>query len=553
VVQIRTKKKERANPAQTGKDRNNTNDQEGEKTMNKNIITSLMALVLLLAIETTQATHGRYGQITWTPLTGNTVEFTAQTAWRRSFPTGCVDPQTLVSTACTGPDGFPAIGDIVPALYALEFGDNTLQDVYSVVTSIDVDNDWMFLQGLETASLPAVDTSIEHTYAQAGSFTASFQGCCRIGRIINGNYHVNNPDGFYRVETVVNVGTGNSSPVSVLPPIQVCGINAVCSIPVPAADADGDALSFRLSTPMEASGFAAGFLQPGAVGSGAPNPATIDPSTGLYTWDTTGALTEGDVTTTNNLYSTQIMIEDAASRVALDFLIQLTEVDQIPPEFPQPDPDQDPVCGTTQVVTAGQTLQFDVDAFDPDPGDTVVLNVVGLPTGATMNPPLPISGNPVTSQFSWVPIIEQLGSYVINFFATSSGSGTGQTQCSATVEVTEVLFVDVDFSPMSDDVNPVNPNSKGLIAVVIPTSESFDASTVDASTVVVGVGGATPVHAGGHLEDFDIDGDLDLVIHVRVNETGVECGDTSLEITARTASGQAIAGINEITTVGCSK
>jgi hypothetical protein len=106
---------------------------------------------------------------------------------------------------------------------------------------------------------------------------------------------------------------------------------------------------------------------------------------------------------------------------------------------------------------------------------------------------------------------------------------------------------------MSDDVNPVNPNSKGLIAVVIPTSESFDASTVDASTVVVGVGGATPVHAGGHLEDFDIDGDLDLVIHVRVNETGVECGDTSLEITARTASGQAIAGINEITTVGCSK
>src|SRR5438093_110968 len=67
------------------------------------------------------------------------------------------------------------------------------------------------------------------------------------------NAHINNADGGYRVETVVNVGTGNSSPVTALPPIILCPINALCSFRVPGADPNGDPLRFRLSTAPEAS------------------------------------------------------------------------------------------------------------------------------------------------------------------------------------------------------------------------------------------------------------------------------------------------------------
>jgi hypothetical protein len=519
--------------------------------MKKNVIASFMAVAVLLAIDTAQASHGRYAQITWTPLAGNTVEFTVQTAWRRSFlgTAGCVDPVTVSQISCTGPDGLPGIGDVVPILFILDFGDGSIETPYSVVTSIDIDNDWYFSLGLDSASLPVVDTTIEHTYVTPGSYIASFEGCCRIG-VSGNNNHVNNRDGFYRVETVVDVGSGNSSPVSVLPPIQVCGIETECTISVPAADSDGDTLSFRLATAEEASGAAGGFLQPGEPGSGAPKLATIDPATGVYSWDTRGATIVGDPALTNNLYSTQIMIEDASSRVALDFLIRLTTVDPIPPEFANPDPDQDPVCGTTQVVTLGQQLTFSVDASDPDAGDTVQLNVVGLPDGAAMSPALPISGNPVSSTFSWIPTAEQEGVFVIGFSATSSGSGVGQTQCSVTVEVTETIFVDIDVSPGAGR-NPINVGKRGMIPFVISTSETFDASTIDVSTLLFGPGEAMAAHEGGHLEDADGDGDIDLVIHVRAEDTGIQCGDTTATFSATTFDGQAVAGSSAIEVIGC--
>jgi hypothetical protein len=266
--------------------------------------------------------------------------------------------------------------------------------------------------------------------------------------------------------------------------------------------------------------------------------ATIDPATGVYSWDTRGATIVGDPALTNNLYSTQIMIEDASSRVALDFLIRLTTVDPIPPEFANPDPDQDPVCGTTQVVTLGQQLTFSVDASDPDAGDTVQLNVVGLPDGAAMSPALPISGNPVSSTFSWIPTAEQEGVFVIGFSATSSGSGVGQTQCSVTVEVTETIFVDIDVSPGAGR-NPINVGKRGMIPFVISTSETFDASTIDVSTLLFGPGEAMAAHEGGHLEDADGDGDIDLVIHVRAEDTGIQCGDTTATFSATTFDGQA--------------
>ena len=75
------------------------------------------------------------------------------------------------------------------------------------------------------------------------------------------------------------------------------------------------------------------------------------------------------------------------------------------------------------MVTVGATKVFDVIGSDRDPGDSVTLNVVGLPTGATMTPSLPVAGNPVSSMFSWAPNASQVGMHVINFSASSTGGG----------------------------------------------------------------------------------------------------------------------------------
>src|SRR5207245_4142089 len=118
-------------------------------------------------------------------------------------------------------------------------------------------------------------------------------------------------------------GNGNSPPVSNLPPIVVCPQNSLCSFFVPAGDANGDRIRFRLSTSAESSSFGS-FIQPGPPF--APSSASID-SVGFYRWDTTGA-TLGPVGF-NTLYSTQVTIEDldqsgnVKSKTALDLLIQI--------------------------------------------------------------------------------------------------------------------------------------------------------------------------------------------------------------------------------------
>jgi hypothetical protein len=51
--------------------------------------------------------------------------------------------------------------------------------------------------------------------------------------------------------------------------------------------------------------------------------------------------------------------------------------------------------------------------------------------------------------------------------------------------------------------------------------------------------------------DTNGDGQLDLVLHFRTEQTGIQCGDTSANLTGETAAGGKIAGTDAIRTVGC--
>jgi len=118
-----------------------------------------------------------------------------------------------------------------------------------------------------------------------------------------------------------------------------------------------------------------------------------------------------------------------------------------------------------------------------------------------------------------------------------------------------VLSVSIDIKPGSDP-NSVNCRSRrGVVPVAILSTDAFDATTVDHTTVVFQ--GATEAHvdrrsgqARRHESDVDGDGDVDLVLHFRMDETDLSCDSTEGVLTGETFDGQAIEGVDAVRMVG---
>jgi uncharacterized repeat protein (TIGR01451 family) len=116
-----------------------------------------------------------------------------------------------------------------------------------------------------------------------------------------------------------------------------------------------------------------------------------------------------------------------------------------------------------------------------------------------------------------------------------------------TLEIECVAPVTINIKPGSFP-NSVNVRNRGAIPVAVLTTAAgegglpvaFDATTIDPLSVRFGpadevfaeTGGAFEFHGRGHIEDaFELDevtkdGDIDMVLHFRANETGLQPGDT---------------------------
>lgn len=390
----------------------------------------VLLLVLLLSLAATaQASHFRYGSLTWRTVqsdpTQRTVEFKVSQAWRRS----AFGNITVGSTLTTD---------------LLYFGDGTSANITLAITSVDAAADNFY-----------GEATITHTYPQAINYTAFFSSCCRLSNLAN------NANQNWYVSTQVNAGSGNSSPVSTMPPVVnlAIGQNAA-AFQLAANDPNGQPLQYSLATSADLGGNT--FTN--ATG------LVVHPTTGAVTFNTAGA-------PLGRLYNAVIKVSDGQTSILVDFLINITRV-SVPPVF---DYSLTPSNGHVYQLAPGQPLTFGVRATDSDAGDAVRLQGIGLPPGSVMSPALPVSGNPVQSTFSWTPTINNLGTSVISFVAEDLAGV--QSTSSVTIQVSTRPVFDVPPTAANNSVLHVTPGTA--------ISQTIQASNAGAGSLVrlVGVTG----------------------------------------------------------------
>ena len=365
---------------------------------------------LLLAATPAQASHFRYGSLTWQTAasdpTGKTIVFKVTQAFRDNyfFP-------------------IPVVGDI-EYTSNLDFGDGNFAPINLVVTSVDAPGSSFF-----------GEVTIAHTYANSGPYTAFYDNCCRLSSLQN------NADGTWHVATDVTAGSFNSSPVSTLPAVVNLAVGQLAAtFTVPGSDSSPLTFAVLAGNPS--------FTQaPGLM---------IGATTGIATFPTTGK-------TIGDLYNGVVTISDGSTTVMVDFLIRIVGSSQTPVFDYGPTP----ANGSTLTVLAGNPMSFTVQAHDPDAGDVLSLQGVGLPGGATFSPPA--LANPVSSVFSWTPTAADAGPHVVTFTAQDQVG----VQALSSVTINVILC---------------NPNATASIAAAA-TSAVFTGGPV--TTIYLGYGPQT--------------------------------------------------------------
>ena len=202
----------------------------------------------------------------------------------------------------------------------------------------------------------------------------------------------------------------------------------------------------------------------------------------------------------------------------------------------------------------GGTIFVAVDDF----AEVLVNNMSVGTTGSLTDSSLAGSAQSSLAMFNIGPFLIP-GTNIITIRVANGlfGCGPGPYSCNPAGVVFGGSFQFQPFAQVGIDIKPgsfpnsINPRSNGVIPVAILTTDTFDATTVDIMNLRFGPNGAVEAHGRGHIEDVDGDGDLELVLHFRTQDTGIVCGATSATLTGNTFTGHAISGSDSVNTVGC--
>ena len=252
---------------------------------------------------------------------------------------------------------------------------------------------------------------------------------------------------------------------------------------------------------------------------------------------------------------------------------------------PDPDPTNDSVSEDTLVVAEADLEIVSFEAVDPPdqimvgedveitlrkiitnngpsaPMDVEVTQTATAPPDATVTPAM---ASTIETALDLNEMREVLETFTVNCGAASHhtfifdneiqpadplDTDPDQSNNTATVEleIECVVPVALNIKPGSFP-NSINPDSRDVVPVAILTTEAgeyglplaFDATSIDPLSVRFGppdevwdeTGGAFEAHGRGHVEDSiemdesTQDGDMDMVLHFHVRETGIGPGDT---------------------------
>lgn len=81
------------------------------------------------------------------------------------------------------------------------------------------------------------------------------------------------------------------------------------------------------------------------------------------------------------------------------------------------------------------------------------------------------------------------------------------------------------------------------------TTATFNVAAPHATSVKFGTSGETEANGKGHIENVNGDSDLDMVLHFRMQNTGISAGDAEACLTGKTTAGAFILSCDSIQTV----
>jgi hypothetical protein len=238
-------------------------------------------------------------------------------------------------------------------------------------------------------------------------------------------------------------------------------------------------------------------------------------------------------------------------------------------------------CSALIIVNSGQTLNIGTGRDIEEVDYLIVIGTVNLYPGAYVSQKIyALSGcvinnyggqmgeNGLISAFSGI-LDPQITVYGSNFAVNNIPCGPLATAFSLETNVYEVLtgvyedrepinlrfygnvpvyLVDILDPEVVIDIKPgsvpnsINLKSKGVVPVAVMSTDVFDATTIDPTTVVFA--GASPVH--WTFEDVDDNGLKDMLFHFRTQELVLTPDSTEAMLTGGTYDGVSIFGTDEV-------
>ncbi len=244
-----------------------------------------------------------------------------------------------------------------------------------------------------------------HTYPGGGQYTLSMTDPNRNGGILNVIFPYSDQVPFH-LETILTIlnpffSGYNTSPILTNPPIDDGCVNQPYKHNPGAYDLEGDSIAYELIVPLQAVGVnVTNYQFPNNIGGGGQL-FTLDPVTGTLLWLTPQQAGEYNVAFYIKEYRNGVLI----SRTIRDMQITIESCNNRPPVIEK----VDEIC-----VVAGDTIEFNVLATDPDAGQIVTLTAIGGPVlqdGTFFAPatfPQGNQGNPVGAIFRWITQCEHI-------------------------------------------------------------------------------------------------------------------------------------------------